>query len=159
MGREIRVRVLDSAENNPGPVSGANAAALSCDNVKRLLWNGWIIFLGQVVPGLKSSEHVGPFHCLRSNRANAVVVVPQTKENCEQNENGDDGELPAPAKINQDAAQRDPASRRQEQDGAHADVLPKIYGCHGEGDKERERKQNHGENSEPRAKGELTHAR
>ncbi len=102
---EVWICVLKSAQNNSRPVRGSDSTALRCHDVERM---GSRKFLDQCVPLFKSGNDTVALEGACWNRANAMIVVPETEDNREDDEAADDWKLPAGAQEHEKASEHDP---------------------------------------------------
>jgi len=86
-----------------------------------------------------------------------MIVVPQAKEQSEQDDNRDDRKLPAAAEENKETSESDPRGCGQKQDRTHAEPLSDQDRSNGEGDEKPDRNKRHRANADDRAGFELAH--
>src|SRR6266404_1446897 len=129
MSREIRVRVLKPAQNNSGPVSGANSAAFGCHDVERMRRGK---LLNTRPPVFERGDNAVPLDRARRHSANPMIVVPRAKKNRQNYECGDDGKPPARAEKNEETSERDPRRCGDEENSAHSDFLRNDDGSESE---------------------------
>src|SRR5947208_6746054 len=86
-----------------------------------------------------------------------MIVVPQTEEQSEQDNNRDDRELPAAAEKNKETSESHPRGCGQKQNRTHAKPLGDRYGSDGDGDEKRHRNKCHHADADDRAAFELAH--